>query len=148
MAATIRDIAKEAGVSVATVSRLINRSGYVGARTAARVQDAIERLGFRSNAIGRSLSTAKTRTFGVIVPALSNPVFAEAVSGVTACARAEKFRLNLSGSGRALPPIQCCNRIRMLISFSYAGRQSEPLRVYRRIFCLSHAATAGSSGMA
>ncbi|MGM0561631.1 MAG: LacI family DNA-binding transcriptional regulator [Pseudomonadota bacterium] len=98
MAATIRDIAKEAGVSVATVSRLINKSGYVGARTAARVQDAIERLGFRSNAIGRSLSTAKTRTFGVIVPALSNPVFAEAVSGVTACARRAGYHVMITAT--------------------------------------------------
>lgn len=98
MAATIRDIAKEAGVSVATVSRLLNKSGYVGSETAVRVQQAIDRLGFRPNAIGRSLSTAETRTLGVMVPALSNPVFADAVSGVTACARRAGYNVMIAAT--------------------------------------------------
>ncbi|SDE16206.1 LacI family DNA-binding transcriptional regulator [Rhodospira trueperi] len=93
MGATIRDVAQAAGVSVATVSRLVNGTGRVRDDTARRVQTAIDRLGFRPNAIGRNLSTARTRTLGVVIPSLSNPVFADAVAGINAEAKAQGYTL-------------------------------------------------------
>jgi len=93
MAATIRDVAKRAGVSVATVSRLINNTGKVRTETAERVRAAINDLGFRPNALARNLSTAQTRSLGVVIPSLSNPVFADAVSGINAEARASGYTL-------------------------------------------------------
>jgi len=106
--ATIRDVARDAGVSVATVSRLINRTGRVRDDTARRVQAAIDRLGFRPNAIGRTLSTARTRTLGVVIPSLSNPVFAEAVAGITTEAKAQGYTL-------------------MFTSTEYASAEEQPL---------------------
>ena len=93
MPATIRDVASLAGVSVATVSRLVNRSGKVRDDTAARVQAAIEALGFRPSAVGRNLSTSQTRSLGVVIPSLTNPVFADAVAGINEEARARDYTL-------------------------------------------------------
>jgi len=93
MQPTIKDVACEAGVSVATVSRFINKSGKLRDATSARVQSAIDTLGFRPNAVGRNLSTAHTQSLGVIIPSLSNPVFADAVAGINAEAHANGYTL-------------------------------------------------------
>jgi len=93
MVATIRDVAKKAGVSVATVSRLVNGTGRVRDETANRVRAAINDLGFRPNAVGRNLSSANTRSLGVVIPSLNNPVFADAVAGISAEARARGYTL-------------------------------------------------------
>ena len=80
--ATARDVAETAGVSVATVSRVINRATGVNPETAAKVHAAVAELGYRPNGVGRSLKTASSRLIGVLIPTLSNPVFAEAVDGI------------------------------------------------------------------
>jgi DNA-binding LacI/PurR family transcriptional regulator len=82
MPSTIRDVARKAKVSVATVSRVLNRSATVKDDTRQRVLKAIEECGFTYNAIARSLSTRKSVTIGVIVPAITNPVFAQSTRGV------------------------------------------------------------------
>lgn len=81
-ATTIRDVAALAGVSIATVSRVLNGTGYASGATAEKVRAAMAALSFRPSTIGRSLKAAQTRTIGVMVPTLSNPVFAESVGGV------------------------------------------------------------------
>lgn len=98
MAATIRDVARQAGVSVATVSRFLNGTGRVRPETAERVRLAIDALGFRPNAIGRNLSTAQTRSLGIVVPSLSNPVFADAVAGINEEARGRGYSLMLAST--------------------------------------------------
>lgn len=96
MAATIYDVAKRAGVSVATVSRIANGSGKVSAKTAEKVQIAIQELNFRPNALGRNLSTSKTRTIGIVMPSMSNPVFADVVAGINELARQHDYTLMLT----------------------------------------------------
>ncbi len=83
----MRDVAAHAGVSIASVSRVVNGTAPTRAATTQKVQAAVDALGFRPNAVGRSLRTDRTRTFGVMVPAISNPVFAEAVAGLQSAAR-------------------------------------------------------------
>ena len=85
--ATICDVAEHAGVSIATVSRVVNGSGSVSTTMREQVEQGIKDLKFRPNMIGRSLKLTHTRTFGVVVPTLSNPVFADMVSGVQEDAR-------------------------------------------------------------
>lgn len=80
--ATIRQVAELAGVSVATVSRAINCAARVRPETLDRVRQAMRDLGFRPNVIGRQLKTANTRTIGVMMPSLANPVFADTVQGI------------------------------------------------------------------
>lgn len=87
MASTIKDVAAKAGVSIATVSRYVNKTGQVHAKSAEKVQRAIDSLGFHPNVIGRNLKTSSTQTLGVVIPSLSNPVFADSVAGINDIAR-------------------------------------------------------------
>ncbi len=98
MVATIRDVARQANVSVATVSRYVNGTHKVRGKTAERVKAAIETLGFRPNAVGRSLSTAHTKTLGVVIPSISNPVFADAVAGITDEVKQQGYTLMLTST--------------------------------------------------
>lgn len=79
----IKDIAKLAGVSTATVSRVINNSGYVKEETKKRITDIIKENDYVPNAIARSLCMQNTFNIGVIVPDISNEFFAEVIRGIT-----------------------------------------------------------------
>ena len=83
MALTIKDIAKEAGVSRTTVSRVLNNSGYVREETRQRILEIMEKLNYTPSAIARSLSTNKTNTIGVIVPQINDPFFGEIIRGIS-----------------------------------------------------------------
>ncbi|MCA1065223.1 LacI family DNA-binding transcriptional regulator [Rossellomorea sp. AcN35-11] len=79
---TIKDVAKEAQVSVATVSRVLNNQGYVHEDTREKVEGAIERLQYRPNNVARSLFKKKSRMIGFIVPDITNPYFPQLVRAV------------------------------------------------------------------
>ncbi|HYG91459.1 MAG TPA: LacI family DNA-binding transcriptional regulator [Azospirillum sp.] len=95
---TIRDVAARAGVSIATVSRVLNGGTPTAPDTSARVRAAIAALGFRPNRIGRSLKEARTRTIGVLVPSLRNPVFADSVAGIQDAASAAGYSVLIASS--------------------------------------------------
>lgn len=78
---TIADVAREAGVSMQTVSRVINEKGEVSPETRQRILKAIEQLGYRPNSLARGLAMNKTLTLGLIVPDIANPFFPEIVQG-------------------------------------------------------------------
>ncbi len=98
MSPTLKDVSRLAGVSTATVSRFINGSHQLSEGTALRVQRAIDELGFRPNSLGRSLKTASSKSIGVVIPTLSNPVFAEAVSGITAVASDSDYSIMVTAT--------------------------------------------------
>lgn len=79
---TIRDVAREAGVSPGTVSRVLNNSPLISEATRLRVLQAIERLGYTPNLIARRLSTGKTLTIAIIAPFFTRPAFVERLNGV------------------------------------------------------------------
>lgn len=89
---TVYDIAKEAGVSVATVSRVLNDSAPVRAKTKEKVVAVMEKHNFQPNALARSLSKKKTKTIGFILPDITNPFFSEVY------VKAEKAALDLEYS--------------------------------------------------
>jgi LacI family transcriptional regulator len=82
--ATLRDVARVAGVHPGTVSRALNPQtrSLVNERTARRVMDAAQELGYRPNPIARGLRTNRSNTIGVLVPDLMNPLFAAVVRGI------------------------------------------------------------------
>ncbi|MGC8963033.1 MAG: LacI family DNA-binding transcriptional regulator [Candidatus Bipolaricaulaceae bacterium] len=84
---TIRDVAARAGVSVATVSHVINGTRKVAPSTAERVCRAIEELGYQPNSLARGLRTRVTQVIGVLVSDITNPFFATLVRGVEDAAR-------------------------------------------------------------
>jgi LacI family transcriptional regulator len=81
MPATIYDVARRAGVSIATVSRVLRRSAPVQDETRQRVEDAVEQLGFVPSRLGVSLAERRHAANGVVFPDLSGPYFAEVVLG-------------------------------------------------------------------
>ncbi|CAG0940872.1 Ribose operon repressor [Anaerolineae bacterium] len=91
--ATIRDVAKLAGVSTATVSHVLNDSRWVEPDTRRAVKHAVEKLNYRPSAIARSLTTNITHTVGVIVADITNPFFASLVRGIEDRLSAKKYNL-------------------------------------------------------
>ncbi|MFI8087682.1 LacI family DNA-binding transcriptional regulator [Streptomyces sp. NPDC086080] len=84
--ATMSDVARSAGVSVATVSHVLNNTRPVLPHTRQAVLDAVEELGYTPNTLARSLVTSRTRSIGLAVSAISNPYFTEILQGVEAAA--------------------------------------------------------------
>lgn len=76
---TVKSVAAEAGVSIATVSAVINGASWVPETTRLRVEDAVRRLGYRPNRLARGLKTSQSYTVGVIVSDITNPFFTEIV---------------------------------------------------------------------
>jgi len=82
MRVTIKDIAREAGVSVTTVSRVLNNKADVSDKTREKVLKIIDRLNYNPNSIARGLVMNKTYTIGLIVPDISNAFFAEIAKAI------------------------------------------------------------------
>ncbi|MCX8131808.1 MAG: LacI family DNA-binding transcriptional regulator [Clostridia bacterium] len=80
--ATIQDVAKMAGVSVATVSRVLNNSPSVVESTKEAVMDAIKRLNYQPNMLGRNLRRSETKMILVLLPNISNPFYSRIVKGI------------------------------------------------------------------
>lgn len=85
--ATIADVAKEAGVSVATVSRLLNKQDVVSPETAARVYAAVEKLAYEPNLLARNFRKSESRVILLLAPNVTNPYYAHILSGIGDAAR-------------------------------------------------------------
>jgi LacI family transcriptional regulator len=96
--ATIRDVAKAAGVSVATVSRVLNETGYVHEDTRKRVMDAIKQLDYSPNEVARSLYKRESRLIGLLLPDITNPFFPQLARGVEDVMQKQGFRLIFGNS--------------------------------------------------
>ncbi|MEC5421900.1 catabolite control protein A [Virgibacillus sp. C22-A2] len=95
---TIYDVAREANVSMATVSRVVNGNPNVKPTTRKKVLATIERLGYRPNAVARGLASKKTTTVGAIIPDISSIFFAELARGIEDIATMYKYNIILSNS--------------------------------------------------
>jgi len=98
MNVTIYDVAREANVSMATVSRVVNGNPNVKPTTRKKVLEAIERLGYRPNAVARGLASKKTTTVGVIIPDISSIFYSELARGIEDIATMYKYNIILSNS--------------------------------------------------
>ncbi len=102
---SIKDVAAEAGVSVATVSRVLNSHPSVSPASRARVVAAVEALGYRPNAVARSLRTDQTRTLGLVISDVLNPYFTELARSVEEAARALGYSV-IIGNADERPELQ------------------------------------------
>lgn len=92
---TIADVAKEAGVSVATVSRVINENEKVSSETVEKVNAAIKKLHYKPNVWGRRLRMGESKTILVFVPNIRNPYYASIVSGIEDTMRNSNYGIML-----------------------------------------------------
>lgn len=95
---TIYDVAREAGVSMATVSRVVNGNPNVKPTTRKKVLDVIDRLDYRPNAVARGLASKKTTTVGVIIPDVTNLYFSSLARGIDDIATMYKYNIILANS--------------------------------------------------
>jgi len=95
---TIKDVAREAGVSVATVSRVHNESRLVNAETRRRVREVAARLGYTPHGAARSLITSRTSTIGVLLPDVYGEFFSEVIRGIDQTAQRHGYHLLISSS--------------------------------------------------
>lgn len=103
MMSTINDVAKEAGVSISTVSRVLNNNYPVKEETRIKIEKAIEKLNYKPNMLARSLITKKTSTIGVIVPGITNLFFPTIVESIEDYSKDQGYSIVLCNTrGEAL----------------------------------------------
>lgn len=96
--ATIKDVAKEAGVSVATVSRVLNDNYPVHTETKKQVIKAIEKLNYQRNAVARGLKKKETFLIGLVAPDISNPFYMEIARGIESVVSEKGYSLIFSST--------------------------------------------------
>ncbi len=102
MAVTIRDVAALAGVSPATVSRVLNADDRVAPELRERVRTAVAKLGYRPNSQARSLRTRATKVLGLIIADIQNPFFTALARGVEDAASERDYSVVLANSDESL----------------------------------------------
>ena len=96
--ATIKDVAREAGLTVGTVSRVLNNRGYISEATRQKVYQVMKELNYQPNEVARSLSKSRTNTIGVIVPHIVHPYFAKLISNLEKAASNQGYKMLLCNS--------------------------------------------------
>ena len=126
---TIKDIAREAGVSYATVSRALNNRSDVNEETRLRILAIAERLGYQPNEIARSLVNQKSNVIALIVPDISNPFFADISRSVSDAA--EKIGYTTMVSNTGWDPAKEQERLQMMREQRVAGVIIKPTAFYK-----------------
>src|SRR5262249_37700007 len=98
MTFTMKRVAAELGVSITTVSKVLNNQPDIGPATRARVLKKVEELGYRPNAVARSLSLRRTNTLGVVIPDLMHSFFVEIVAASESAAALRGYALLVRSS--------------------------------------------------
>ena len=99
--ANIYEIAREAGVSIATVSRVMNHSTTVSEKNTRRVLEAVKKLNYVPNIAARSLSTSTSTSVGVVIPDINNPFFSQLLQGITLAADEMGLNIFLFGTNES-----------------------------------------------
>ncbi len=97
--ATIKDVARLAGVSTTTVSHVINKTRFVAEATQEKVMDAVKELNYAPSAVARSLKCNSTRTIGMLVTQSTNPFFSEVIDGAESYCYRQGYTLILCNTG-------------------------------------------------
>ncbi len=103
MHVTLKDVAREAGVSISTVSRVVRNTGYIDTATRAKVLNAIDKLQYRPNAAARRLKYGRTYSIGFVINDITNPFFGRAVVGAERYiseSAGHEFELFMANTGR------------------------------------------------
>jgi DNA-binding LacI/PurR family transcriptional regulator len=116
---SIKDVAREAGVSTATVSHVINSTRFVSEEVRARVLAAVEKCGYYPNAHARSLASGRSHVIGLVVSDISNPFFPELVKSIEAAAFERGYDVMLSNTN--YDPERTSHYIRRFIERKLAG---------------------------
>src|SRR5437588_12971374 len=98
MTFTMKRVAAELGVSITTVSKVLNGQPDIGSVTRARVLKKVDELGYQRNAVARSLTLRRTHTLGIVIPDLMHSFFVEIIAGIEPVASVRGYGLLLCSS--------------------------------------------------
>ena len=93
--ATLKDVAKASGLTVGTVSRVLNNRGYISDKTREKVYQVMKELNYQPNETARALSKQKSNTIGVILPSIEHPYFSKVLSRLEREAVKRGYRIML-----------------------------------------------------
>lgn len=130
MRVTIREVAREAGVSISTASRALNHKGDITSETRTSIVEAARKLGYTPSSVARALVLGRTRTLGVVVTDNTSPVYAQALRGVQEVATREGFGLLFCNSADSQDQALQC--LTMLTSKQVDGVMLAPVQTDRR----------------
>lgn len=99
---TIKDVAREAGVSVTTVSRALNSTGRIDAQTKKRVEEVIEQLGYRPDSTAQSMKTRRTRNIFLVVPDIVNPFYANLSKALQLLVKQKNYNITFYNTNESL----------------------------------------------
>jgi LacI family transcriptional regulator, gluconate utilization system Gnt-I transcriptional repressor len=119
LAITIADVAREAGVSAMTVSRALREPGKVSAKSLEKIRAVIDRLGYVPDPAARALAAGRTNVIGVIVPSVTNNVFADVMAGIYSRAEGTDWQVQLGNSRYS--PLEEERLVRTFLSQRPAG---------------------------
>ncbi len=126
--ATLKDVAREAGLAVSTVSRILNNRGYISQDARNRVNQAMEKLNYQPNELARSLHRNKSNLIGLIVPHINHPYFSAVISQIEDQAYRKGYRILLCNSQtmkeREQDYIEICRRNRVAGIIMCTGQDS------------------------
>ena len=96
--ATLKDVARESGLTVGTVSRVLNNRGYISEQTRAKVYEVMKQLNYQPNEMARALSKQQSNVIGLIVPHITHPYFAKMINAIEEAASRSNYRILLFSS--------------------------------------------------
>src|SRR5260370_25141210 len=143
--ATIKDVARVAQVSIATVSAVLNGTARVSEKRSRRVWDAVRTVGYTPHGIARSLRLGHTRSIGLIVGDISNPFFTSLAKAVEARASATGYSVILANSDEN--PAKEANLIQVLLEQRVAGKLLGAYRVCQPAFKRVVSLCGGAHGL-
>lgn len=109
---TIKEVAKEAGVSITTVSRVMNNRGYISAETRGKVEGAMKKLNYQPNQLARSFHSKKTFYIGLLIPDVTIPFFTEMTGRIETRLHKQGYKLFLcNAKGRGTDEVQYLNML-------------------------------------
>jgi DNA-binding LacI/PurR family transcriptional regulator len=115
MSVTIKDVARAAGVSPSTVSRVLSHHPKISPATARKVREAMEALGYHPNIMAKSLVSKSTQTIGLVLPRsveeFVNPFFSEVLRGMLACAHSARYDVLMSSANSRPEELESVNRM-------------------------------------
>ena len=115
----IKDVAKQAGLSIATVSRVINGSGRVSEKNEHAVRDAVEKLNYKPNLIARGLATKRSNIIGLVIPNILNPFFSELAQIIDEITSKHGYKILIFNSNNSKE--KDVEHIETLISYNVSG---------------------------
>lgn len=113
--ATMKDVARLAGVSTSTVSHVINKDRFVSEAITAKVEAAIKELNYAPSALARSLKLNQTHTIGMLITASTNPFYSELVRGVERSCKNALMACCYCAPKRISLRVKSCNVIRQCL---------------------------------